>query len=321
MEHIINRRKFLKSSSIMALCLWLDPKTVFDFQNDTVTAQESPVITIRRAAATAKIEITKLRGNISVLEGSGGNICVLTGPEGKLLVDAGIDSSKPNLVNALNSLGEGNLRFLINTHWHFDHTDGNEWLHQEGATIVSHRNTLKNLSRTIRVEDWDFTFPPASKGALPTVLFDKSYKLKFNNEDLEIIYYSPAHTDSDASVFFKKSNILHVGDTWWNGYYPFIDYSTGGNIKGMIEAAKLNIARVNDDTIVVPGHGPVGNKQQLIEYHQMLRNVYSNVAKLKKEGRSLKQIIDQKPTAEYDKKWGGFVINGDTFTKLVYKGA
>jgi glyoxylase-like metal-dependent hydrolase (beta-lactamase superfamily II) len=281
---------------------------------------ESPVITIRKAAATAQINVQKLRGNISVLEGSGGNIAVLTGRDGKLLVDAGITASRPRITEALGSLSSDPVKHLINSHWHFDHTDGNEWLHSVGAEITAHENTRKHLAGTTRVEDWNFTFPPAPPGALPTKLFDSEQTLHLNGSNLALKKYSPAHTDSDISVEFTDVDVIHVADTFWNGHFPFIDYSTGGSIDGMIRAAEANVARVADKTIVIPGHGPVGNKSQLTEFRDMLVSIREQVSALKKEGKSREEAVAAKPTADYDAKWGGFVIDGNFFTRLVYAG-
>jgi glyoxylase-like metal-dependent hydrolase (beta-lactamase superfamily II) len=283
-------------------------------------ADESPVITIRNAAASAKITVTKLRGNVSVLEGSGGNIAVLAGRDGKLLVDAGIPGTRARITDALDALSGDPVKHLINTHWHFDHTDGNEWLHSIGAEITAHENTRKHLAETTRVEDWDFTFPPAPAGALPTRVFTKDETLHLNGATLVLKHYKPAHTDSDISVDFTDADILHCADTLWNGYYPFIDYSTGGSIDGMIRAAEANVARATDKTIVIPGHGSIGNKSQLIEFRDMLVAIREKVAVLKKQGKSRDEVVAAKPTADYDAKWGGFVINGDFFTKLVYAG-
>ena len=282
--------------------------------------ETSPVIFIRRAAATAKINVQKLRGNISVLEGSGGNIVVLTGRDGKVLVDAGITASRSQITEALATLSDDPVKHLINTHWHFDHTDGNEWVHSVGAEITAHENTLKHLSTTTRVEGWNFTFPPAPVGALPTKLFATEETLHLNGATLALKYYPPAHTDSDISIEFTDADIIDVADTWWNGYFPFIDYSTGGSIDGAIGAAAANVARVTDKTIIIPGHGPVGNKSQLVAFHDMLVSVREKVSTLKQQGRSLAEVVAAKPTADYDAKWGGFVIDGNTFTALVYAG-
>ena len=309
----VSRRHFVASTIVATTGVWLMPRRLF-------AVAESPVITIRNAAATAKINVTKLRGNVSVLEGSGGNIAVLTGSDGKLLVDAGIPGSRPRITEALTGLSSDPVKHLINTHWHFDHTDGNEWLHSVGAEITAHENTRKHLAETTRVEDWNFTFPPAPPGALPTKLFDNEQTLHLNGSTLALKKYSPAHTDSDISVEFTDADIIHVADTFWNGHFPFIDYSTGGSIDGMIRAAETNVARVGDKTIVIPGHGPIGNKSQLIEFRNMVVTVRDKVGALKKQGKSRDEVVAAKPTADYDAKWGGFVINGDFFTKLVYAG-
>jgi glyoxylase-like metal-dependent hydrolase (beta-lactamase superfamily II) len=309
----VSRRRFLASTAVATAGVLLMPRRLF-------AEVESPVIVIRRAAATAKINVQKLRGNVSVLEGSGGNIAVLTSRDGKLLVDAGITASRPRITEALSSLSSDPVKHLINTHWHFDHTDGNEWVHSVGAEITARENTLKHLSVATRVEGWNFTFPPAPRDALPTKILTGDEQLHLNSTTLELKYYPPAHTDSDISVQFVEADILHVADTFWNGYFPFIDYSTGGSIDGMIRAAKANVARVTDKTIVIPGHGPIGNRSQLIEFRDMLVSVREKVSALKKEGRSLAEVLAAKPTADYDAKWGGFVIDGKNFTGLVYQG-
>ncbi len=309
----IPRRRFLETTGVATAAACLSRRWLF-------AADVNPVISIREAAATAKISITKLRSNVSVLEGSGGNMAVLTGPDGKILVDAGITATRKGITEALASLGPEPVKHLVNTHWHFDHTDGNEWLHSAGAEIIAHENTRKHLTVDTRVEVWNFKFPASPAGALPTKTFTNDHKLDLNGTALALRYYPSAHTDSDISVEFTDADILHVADTFWNGYYPFIDYSTGGSIDGLIRAAEANVARVTKETIVIPGHGPVGNKTELIEFRDMLLAIREKVSGLKKRGRSLAEVIGAKPTANYDAKWGGFVIDGGTFASLVYAG-
>ena len=293
---------------------WLTPRQVF-------AESRGIVDTIRTAAATAPIGIHKLRGNVSVLEGSGGNIAVLTGPDGKLLVDAGITASRPQLTKALASLGPEPITHLVNTHWHFDHADGNEWLHAEGAAILAHENTRKHLIAAQRVEDWNFDFPALPPGAIPVDVFATDRTVQLNRSTLALKYYGPAHTDSDISVTFAEADIVHAADIYWNGIYPFIDYSTGGSIDGTIRGAEATLAATTDKTIIVPGHGqPVSNRAELQAYRDMLVAIRENVAALKRQGRSLEEIVAAKPTAAYDAKWGQFVIAPAFFTKLVYEG-
>ena len=272
------------------------------------------------AATKATIETHPVRRNISVLEGAGGNIAVLTGKDGQLLIDAGFTVSKPRLTEALNKLSSDPITQLINTHWHTDHTDGNAWVHDAGAAITAHTNTKKHLSTSTRVEGWQWTFPPAPAGALPTTTFDDEHRLRHNDTNIALKYYGPAHTDSDISVVFEEADVVDVGDTWWNGIYPFIDYSTGGSIDGMIRAVERNLSMIRDKTIVIPGHGPVGNRAGLLEFHEMLATIRKNVAELKKQGKSLDQAIAAKPTAKYDAKFGQFLITPEFFTTLVYSG-
>jgi len=277
---------------------------------------------IRDDAAKATIKVHRLRGNVSILEGSGGNIAVLTGDDGKVFVDAGITPSRPRILEAANGLSRDPITHLINTHWHFDHTDGNQWLNGEGAAILAHENTHKHLLTAQRVEDWDFNFPSSPLAAVPTEVFSSEKTLTLNRSTLALKYYGPAHTDCDISVTFREADIIHCGDTYWNGIYPFIDYSTGGNIQGMITATERNLAVTTDQTIVIPGHGvPVSNKAELQAYRDMLVAIRDNVAKLKEQGRSLDEIIAAKPTAAFDAKWGQFVITPAMFTRLVYEGA
>lgn len=278
------------------------------------------VPTMIDAAAAATIETHPVRRNISVLDGSGGNIAVLTGKDGKLLIDAGFTVSKQRLTDALNKLSPDPITRLINTHWHTDHTDGNAWVHDAGAAITAHSNTKKHLSTSTRVEGWKWTFPPAPAGALPSTTFDDEHQLRQSDTNIALNYYGPAHTDSDISVVFEEADVVHVGDTWWNGIYPFIDYSTGGSIDGAIRAAQRNVSMVGDSTLVIAGHGPIGNKAGLVEYHEMLLTIRNNVAALKKQGRPLQETIAAKPTAAYDAKFGQFLITPAFFTELVYMG-
>ena len=278
------------------------------------------VPTMLHEGSQAKIDVHPIRRNISVLEGSGGNIAVLIGKEGKLLIDSGFTVSKTRLVEALNNLSADPITQLINSHWHIDHTDGNSWVHSAGATITAHLNTKKHLSTSTRVEGWQYTFPPSPAGALPTTIFDDEHHAHHNDTNIALKYYGPAHTDSDISVLFEEADVIHVGDTLWNGIYPFIDYSTGGSIDGMIRAAERNLRVTTDKTVVIPGHGPVANKASLTAFRDMLSTIRNNVAALKKQGKSLSETIAARPTAAYDAKWGQFLITPAFFVTLVYSG-
>ena len=309
----ISRRRFIVSTGLSAAALSLAPRQFFG-------AEQNLVAGARASGAQAKIATQALRGNVSALIGSGGNIAVLPGSDGKLIVDSGYLSSREKIAAALDSISRDPIKHLVNTHWHFDHTDGNEWMHSAGATIMAHENTKKHLSAATRVEDWNFTFPPSPAGAIPTDGFTTDKTLHLNGATIALKHYDPAHTDGDISAYFTEADVLHTGDTWWNGYFPFIDYSTGGNIDGMIKAAEANLSMATDKTIVIPGHGPIGGKKELTEYRDVLVTIRDRVSALKKQGKSLDEVVAAKPAAGYDAKWGRGFINGDFFTKLVYKG-
>jgi glyoxylase-like metal-dependent hydrolase (beta-lactamase superfamily II) len=278
------------------------------------------VPTMLNAAANAKISVQLIRRNISVLEGSGGNIAVLTGRDGKLLVDAGFAVSRPAITGALASINADPIKHLINTHWHTDHTDGNAWLHTAGAEITAHENTRTHLLVATRVEGWAWTFPAVPADGLPATIFASDHEMRCDDTSITMKYYGPAHTDSDVWVNFTDADVVHVGDTWWNGVYPFIDYSTGGSIDGQIRAAEANLAAFTNQTIIIPGHGPAGDRSGVAEFRDMLATIRQNVAVLKKQGRSLDEVIDAKPTAAFDTKWGQFLITPAAFTALVYQG-
>src|SRR5215467_257729 len=277
-----SRRHFIAIVGSAAAAVAFAPRFLF-------AENKGIVPTMIDEAATATIKTHSLRRNISVLEGSGGNIGVLTGKDGKLLVDSGFTVSKPRILEALNSLSSDPITQLLNTHWHTDHTDGNAWVNAPG-------------------------------GAIPVSVFNDEHRLHHNDTNIALKYYGPAHTDSDISVLFEEADIMHVGDTWWNGIYPFIDYSTGGSIDGTIRATEWNLKVITDKMIVIPGHGPIGNKAGLTEYRDMLTTIRNKVATLKKQGKSLSETIAAKPTAAYDAKYGQFLINPGFFTSLVYSG-
>ena len=274
----------------------------------------------RASGKSAEILTQRLRGNISVLMGSGGNIIALPGTEGLLTVDSGLATSRAQIRTALDAMSPDPVRHLLNTHWHFDHTDGNEWMHLAGATIVAHENTRKRMSQRQAIPAFSIVLDPSPAAALPTVVFSQSQELKLNGETILMKRYTPAHTDSDVSVFFESANVLHTGDTWFHGYYPFIDYDSGGSIDGMIAASSENLERTDAQTLVLPGHGEIGSRTDLIAFHEMLVDVRGRISSLKNNGLSLPGIIAARPTEKYDKSLAGGFVSPDLFARLVYRG-
>ena len=270
----LSRRGFIVSAAVVSAGTWFWPRLL-------IGAKENIVAAALEHAATAKITVQALRGNVSALIGSGGNIAVLTGPDGKLIIDSGFSTSRAMIADALARISPDPIRHLVNTHWHFDHTDGNEWMHSQGAAILAHTNTRKHLTTTTRVEAWDHSFPPSPAGAIPGEVFENGKALRLTTARSRLLT-GPSHTDGDISAYFVEADVFHTGDTWWNGHYPFIDYSTGGHINGMIKAAEINLAKVTEKTIVIPGHGKIGGRQEMTEYRDMLVTIRDRVAALKR---------------------------------------
>ena len=279
---------------------------------------ESAVERIRRAASTDPISVQRLRGNLSLITGAGGNVVLLDDADGALLVDSAIDGRRVEAT--VGSLTAAPIRSVVNTHWHFDHTDGNEWLAAHGAAIIAQENTRHHLSRATRVDDYGETFPPSPAVALPRTVFADRHLLVIGNAAVALLHYDPGHTDSDISVRFANEDVLQVGDTWWNGIYPFIDYSTGGSIDGLIAAARWNLIAASRDTLVVPGHGPAGDRAGLKTYYDMLVAVREKVAEHKGRGLTLDEVVAAEPTAPFDAVWGNGLVGPEFFTRLVYRG-
>lgn len=268
----------------------------------------------------AKVEIKaeKLGDGIAVLFGAGGNIGVSYGPDGTVLIDDQFAPLTPKIQAAVAELGAEPVKYLINTHWHFDHTGGNENFGKAGALIMAHDNVRDRMKKgndgTVGRE-----VPPAASEALPVVTYHDGIKLHLNGDEVHVKHMSHAHTDGDSIVFWKKANVLHMGDLYFNKVtLPFIDLNSGGNARGVLRAAEKALAMVNDDTRIIPGHGPMASKTDLEGYRDMLKSVIDTVAKAQGEGKSMDQIIAMKPAAKWDTNPNAF-IKGDAFVEAIYK--
>jgi len=299
------------------------PNGTFAQQQSTGPAQTTKdlgdkIAQFRTQMGSVPLQTMKLRDNIYMLYGPGGNMVALTGPDGKVLVDSSFSTVAPKIKDALAALGNPPLKILINTHWHFDHTDGNAALHEAGATILAHENTRKRLSTPQDMPALGIHFPASPADALPQQTFTTDFKLYFNGEELSLGYIPPAHTDTDIYIRYEKANVLHMGDIWFNGFYPLIDIGTGGSINGMITGSQRGLTLADVDTKIVPGHGPVGDKATFTKYHDMLVTVRDRVRAQKSAGKSLEEVVAAKPTADLDAVWGNGFIQGDLFVRFVY---
>jgi len=271
-------------------------------------------------AATEKIRTTKLRDTLFLLEGVGGNIICQIGPDGKLLIDAQMAAGTQHLLDSLSKLDAQPLKLLVNTHWHPDHTDGNAALHMAGAFIIAQINTRMRLASPQYMAVYDLHVSAAPDAALPQDTFSETETLWVNNDQEDLIHAPYAHTDSDIFVQFHNGNVIHTGDLWFNGMYPLIDTSTGGTINGMIRGVDAVLALADDQTKIVPGHGPLGDKAGLQAYRTMLVTVADRVEKLKAQGDTVEQAIAAKPTADMDAAWTKQgAIQPNTFVALVYE--
>jgi glyoxylase-like metal-dependent hydrolase (beta-lactamase superfamily II) len=291
-----------------------------DEQAQEPPAAQSPnlIQLMRTAGPVTPIKVTKLTDTVFLLQGVGGNIVVHTGPDGKLMIDSSVATAANRIHETLEKLDPHPLKLLINTHWHFDHTDGNAAMHDAGAFIIAQENTRLRLSTAQRVEILNLSFSPAPTSALPQQTFIDQQKLYFDNDELHLVHAPNAHTDSDIYIQFLNSNVIHAGDLWFNGMYPLIDDSTGGTVNGMIRGVDEVIALADDKTKIVPGHGPLGDKTALTGYREMLTTVANRIEKLKISGQTLAQVIAEKPTADLDSTWAKGNMKPDMFVTVVY---
>ena len=280
--------------------------------------QANQLEAMRTQMGATPIESTKLADNLTLLGGPGGNVVVLHGPDGKIVVDSFVQPAWTKLKQNLDGLGNQPIKLLIDTHWHFDHTDNNAHFHDAGAMILAHENTKKRLSEPHDLKPLGIHSDPSPANALPTETFKERHTLKANGEEVELGYIPPAHTDTDIYVLYKKANVLHCGDVFFNGMYPFIDAGTRGSITGQIAGADKLLKMADNNTKIVPGHGPLGDKAALTKYRDMLVTARERVQKLKSSGKSEQEIVAAKPFADLDPVWGKGLFNGDAFVGIVY---
>ena len=314
------RREWLRMMAAMgagALVDGLLPRELARAAAARVAQQQDAVAAARARIGAIPIQAQRLGENLTLLAGPGGNVVVLHGSDGAVVVDTFVAPASPKLQESLKGLGAP-VKFVINTHWHFDHTDNNASLRAAGATVVAHENTKLRMTQPHHLAVLEFDFPPSPSAALPQRVFKEGDMLEANGERLGVTHVPPAHTDTDVVVRFEKANVLHGGDVFFNGRYPYIDGSTGGRVDGMIAAADRLLSLADSDTKIVPGHGPLGTKADLVKYHDMLSTAADRVRKLKASGKSVEECAAAKPFADLDADWGKGTLNGDVFVKVVY---
>src|SRR6185436_19175975 len=267
----------------------------------------------------SKVEIkaTKVSGNVYMLEGSGGNIGVSVGEDGILIVDDEFAPLADKIKAALKNLGEGKLKFILNTHWHGDHTGGNAPLGRD-APIIAHDNVRKRLSTEQRLEFFKMTVPASPKEALPVITFDQSLSVHFNGEEIKVIHFPHGHTDGDSVIFFTTSNVVHMGDDFFAGRFPFVDLDSGGSVQGMAKNVGEIIPKLPAGVKLIPGHGPISTIDDLKAYHRMLLATTEIVRKKIAAKKSLERVKKEGLPAEW-KSWGEGFIKTDQWLELVYR--
>ncbi len=267
-----------------------------------------------------EIETIKVSGNVYMLVGRGGNIGLSVGRDGAFLIDDQYAPLTEKISAAVKKVRDEPIRFVINTHWHSDHTGGNENLGKGGSIIVAHENVRRRMSKKHFFKAFNREVPPSPEAALPVITFTDSVTFYFNDDEVRVLHVEPAHTDGDSIVHFRKANVLHMGDTYFNGMYPFIDASSGGSIDGMIAAVDRALGLANKDTQIIPGHGPLSTIAELRAFQGMLKTVRGRMGDLMDKGKSREEIVASKPTKDLDEKWGGGFMEPDAWVGIVYDG-
>jgi len=266
---------------------------------------------------TVQIRTVKVAEGVYMLMGAGGNIGVSVGSDGVILIDDQFAPLSDKIKAAVAALG-GPIRFLLNTHWHFDHTGGNENFAKSGVVIVAHENVRRRMSVEQFISALNRREPPSPAAALPVVTFTDAITFYLNGDSINVFHVAPAHTDGDAVIWFRKANVMHMGDTFFNGRYPLIDLSSGGSVDGMVAAADRVLALVDANTRIIPGHGPLGDRPALQTYRAMLATVRDRIRQAVAAGQTLEQVQAAKPTAEFDAIWGKGSITPARFVEIVY---
>jgi cyclase len=282
---------------------------IFSFATTVQASQDFANVTITPVPVTSQI---------FMLAGKGGNIGLFLGEDGTFMIDDQFAPLTEKILVAIKSVGGEHPKFLINTHYHGDHTGGNENLGEEGTLIFSHDNVRKHLSTGYSLKAFGMKQPALDPDGLPVVTFSENISFHLNGDHVQAIHVPNGHTDGDSFIVFKEANVIHAGDIFFNGFYPFIDVDHGGSLQGMIKAVDKILSLTDDSTKIIPGHGPMGDKAQLTSYRQMLETALERLSKLKTEGKSVEDAVAADPLSDLEETWGDGMFKSDRWITLIY---
>jgi len=268
---------------------------------------------------TVQVRSQKVAEGVYMLQGAGGNIGLSIGDDAVFVVDDQYAPLTPKILAAIAQLTSKPVRFVVNTHWHGDHTGGNEAMGKAGALVVAHDNVRRRMSSEQVLEFFQDTVPASPAGALPVITFSDTVTFHINGDDVQAFHVAHAHTDGDAFIVWRKANVVHAGDVFVTYGFPFIDLGSGGSIDGLIAAIDILLSLGDENAKIIPGHGPLSDRTAVREYRTMLKSIRDRVSQQKGAGRSLAQTVATRPTAEFDAKWGSGFIKADQFVEMVYR--
>ena len=266
-----------------------------------------------------QIRVIQLTDNVYALFGAGGNIGLSVGEDGAFLIDDQFAPLSKKITEAIATVTDKPVSFLLNTHYHFDHVGGNENFGNSGVMIVAHKNVYERMSTEQVLNFFNRTFAPAPEAALPVITFTDEMTFHWNDDNINIFHADVAHTDGDSIVHFTKANVVHMGDLFFNGMYPFIDLDAKGSMAGMIAGVARVLELIDEDTQIIPGHGPIGTKEDLQVYHDMLVTVRDSVQNQIDKGKNKESIIAARLTKDFDAVWGKGMLQSDQWIGLVYE--
>lgn len=281
-------------------------------------AVQAEVETAATAGPAAELATQLVAPGIYVVSGAGGNVAVWTGPDGTVLVDGGLESQAAHTLEAVARVAPGAVRFVVNTHWHPDHTGVNELANRAGAVIIAHEDTREAMSAMQVSEEYSVRIPASPRAALPTLTLPGDAALHLNGDLLRIAHVANAHTGGDLVLWWRGANVVHLGDAFYNGGYPFVDRAHGGSLAGVVATIEGVLSRADDATVVIPGHGPVARRADLVAYRDMLVASGRRVRELVEEGRSLDEVLAARPTAAYDERYGAGSVSAGRFVRILY---